>query len=168
MEDKKTVTNRRSMLKGAAVAAGAMSAPMIATADEVVVYTVRSSGAADESARLALPGAVTFCYHGLLDGRGESVPFGDLHVTRDVFDGHCRLIAETCDPLSLSDLQAVLAGERAMPPRPIVITFDDGFANTLENAAPVLSGAGFTSIQFIVADLIGSAYCIRFFNVSSQ
>ena len=28
-----------------------------ATADEVVVYTVRSSGAADESARLALPGA---------------------------------------------------------------------------------------------------------------
>jgi len=32
MTDKKTVTSRRGMLKGAAVAAGAMSVPMIATA----------------------------------------------------------------------------------------------------------------------------------------
>jgi len=37
MEDKKTVTNRRGMLKGAAVAAGAMSAPMIAKADTVTL-----------------------------------------------------------------------------------------------------------------------------------
>ena len=99
--------------------------------------------------RLAFPGAVTFCYHGLLDGRGESVPFGDLHVTRDVFDGHCRLIAETCDPLSLSDLQAVLAGERAMPPRPIVITFDDGYASVLELALPVLERYGLPAAVFV-------------------
>ena len=37
MEDKKTVTNRRGVLKGAAVAAGAMSAPMIAKADTVTL-----------------------------------------------------------------------------------------------------------------------------------
>jgi len=35
MEDKKTVTNRRGMLKGAAVAAGTISAPMIAKAETV-------------------------------------------------------------------------------------------------------------------------------------
>ena len=37
MEDKKNVTNRRGMLKGAAVAAGAISAPMIAKADTVTL-----------------------------------------------------------------------------------------------------------------------------------
>ncbi|MFM8863372.1 MAG: TRAP transporter substrate-binding protein [Limnohabitans sp.] len=35
MQDKKTATNRRGMLKGAAVAAGAISAPMIAKAETV-------------------------------------------------------------------------------------------------------------------------------------
>ena len=43
MEDKKTVTNRRSMLKGAAVAAGAMSAPMIATADTTTTLRFQST-----------------------------------------------------------------------------------------------------------------------------
>jgi len=43
MENKKTVTNRRSMLKGAAVAAGAMSAPMIATADTTTTLRFQST-----------------------------------------------------------------------------------------------------------------------------
>jgi peptidoglycan/xylan/chitin deacetylase (PgdA/CDA1 family) len=88
--------------------------------------------------RLTFPGVAALCYHGLLPGTGTSVPFAGLHITRDVFEGHCRLIAETCDPISLADLHAVLAGARPMPPRPVVITFDDGYASLLELALPVL------------------------------
>ena len=43
MQDKKTVTNRRSMLKGAAVAAGAVSAPMIATAQTTTTLRLQST-----------------------------------------------------------------------------------------------------------------------------
>ena len=43
MQDKKTVTNRRVMLKGAAVAAGAMSAPMIATAQTTTTLRFQSN-----------------------------------------------------------------------------------------------------------------------------
>ena len=43
MQDKKTVTNRRGMLKGAAVAAGAMSAPMIATAQTTTTLRFQST-----------------------------------------------------------------------------------------------------------------------------
>ena len=43
MEDKKTVTNRRGMLKGAAVAAGAISAPMIATAQTTTTLRLQST-----------------------------------------------------------------------------------------------------------------------------
>jgi TRAP-type mannitol/chloroaromatic compound transport system substrate-binding protein len=43
MEDKKTVTNRRSMLKGAAVAVGAVSAPMIATAQTSTTLRFQST-----------------------------------------------------------------------------------------------------------------------------
>ncbi len=43
MQDKKTVTNRRGMLKGAAVAAGAVSAPMIATAQTTTTLRLQST-----------------------------------------------------------------------------------------------------------------------------
>ena len=43
MEDKKNVTNRRGMLKGAAVAAGAVSAPMIATAQTTTTLRLQST-----------------------------------------------------------------------------------------------------------------------------
>ena len=43
MEDKKNVTNRRGMLKGAAVAAGAVSAPMIATAQTATTLRFQST-----------------------------------------------------------------------------------------------------------------------------
>ncbi len=43
MEKKKTVTNRRGMLKGAAVAAGAISAPMIATAQTTTTLRLQST-----------------------------------------------------------------------------------------------------------------------------
>ena len=43
MQDKKTVTNRRGMLKGAAVAAGAISAPMIATAQTTTTLRLQST-----------------------------------------------------------------------------------------------------------------------------
>ena len=43
MQEKKTVTNRRSMLKGAAVAAGAVSAPMIATAQTTTTLRLQST-----------------------------------------------------------------------------------------------------------------------------
>jgi peptidoglycan/xylan/chitin deacetylase (PgdA/CDA1 family) len=41
------------------------------------------------------------------------------------------------------------------PARKFVITFDDGYRNVAENAAPVLHRHGFTAIQFIVAARLG-------------
>lgn len=44
----------------------------------------------------------------------------------------------------------------ASPNKKVVISFDDGFRNVLENAAPVLRRHNFTGIQFIVHDLMGA------------
>lgn len=41
------------------------------------------------------------------------------------------------------------------PERRFVVTFDDGYLDTLQHAAPVLARHGFTAIQFLVADQIG-------------
>jgi peptidoglycan/xylan/chitin deacetylase (PgdA/CDA1 family) len=42
-----------------------------------------------------------------------------------------------------------------LPRKPVVITFDDGYENFLENALPVLSAQGFVSTVFLVANQLG-------------
>ena len=48
-----------------------------------------------------------------------------------------------------------LAAGTATPGRTVVLTFDDGFCNVLENTLPVLAAHGFQATQFLVADFLG-------------
>lgn len=58
--------------------------------------------------------------------------------------------------VDLDALHAAWRGERALPRRPVVITFDDGSRDCLEHAVPALLAHGFTATFFIVAGLVGS------------
>lgn len=42
-----------------------------------------------------------------------------------------------------------------LPERPLIITFDDGYRSTYDNAWPILRRAGFSATVFLVSDLIG-------------
>ena len=57
--------------------------------------------------------------------------------------------------VSLDALLAARAGGPALPHRAVVITFDDGFAEAVEHAAPVLQALGMTAVFFLVAGLMG-------------
>jgi len=48
-----------------------------------------------------------------------------------------------------------LRGDAELPPRPVVITFDDGFLDAATHAPPVLRRYGFSAIFYVVAGLIG-------------
>jgi peptidoglycan/xylan/chitin deacetylase (PgdA/CDA1 family) len=58
--------------------------------------------------------------------------------------------------IGLDQLLAHREGRLALPRRPIVITFDDGFQGCAEHAAPVLQAHGFTAMFFLVAGLVGA------------
>jgi peptidoglycan/xylan/chitin deacetylase (PgdA/CDA1 family) len=62
-----------------------------------------------------------------------------------------RLLAAGLQPATLSDLCA----EPATPRRRFVITFDDGYANVVSNALPVLHRYGVKAVQFLVAGKLG-------------
>jgi peptidoglycan/xylan/chitin deacetylase (PgdA/CDA1 family) len=57
--------------------------------------------------------------------------------------------------ISLDLLAGSRAGRAALPSRPVVITFDDGFRESVEHATPVLAKHGFTATYFVVAGLVG-------------
>ena len=84
-------------------------------------------------------------YHKVNDG-----PLAPLTVQVAQFDeqmSHLRELGYT-----VVDLDAVLAhyGTGApLPQRPVLITFDDGYRDNLENAAPVLERHGYPAVIFV-------------------
>jgi peptidoglycan/xylan/chitin deacetylase (PgdA/CDA1 family) len=92
----------------------------------------------------------------------ESPPFKELHVTQQTFEGHCRLLSESCNPISLDDLRAARAGVRALPPRPTLITFDDGYRGVLDCALPALERYHVPAVVFVCAGPVLSGSCFWF------
>jgi len=89
-------------------------------------------------ARIDFPGVAVLCFHDVVLGGGDRVPFDRLHVRVSTFEQQCRVIARHCAPISLSDFRAALFSGRQLPPRPVLMTFDDGYHGVLANALPVL------------------------------
>ena len=100
---------------------------------------------------LEFPGIAILCYHGVRANDRETAPFKELHVTQQTFEGHCRLLSDTCNPISLDDLRAARSGVRSLPPRPVLITFDDGYRGVLERALPVLERYHVPAVVFVCA-----------------
>ena len=88
-------------------------------------------------AQTTFPGVAVLGYHGV---RADDLPAGamafeNLHVRASTFDAHCRVIRECCDPITLDDWREAAAGAAALPPRPVLITFDDGYRSVLRGSA---------------------------------
>jgi peptidoglycan/xylan/chitin deacetylase (PgdA/CDA1 family) len=96
-------------------------------------------------------GPVVLLYHRV--ARASSDP-QLLCVTPEHFAEHTALIAESYEPVPLRDLVAALrAGEPS--PRAVAITFDDGYADNLCEAKPVLESSGVPATVFVVSGWIG-------------
>jgi peptidoglycan/xylan/chitin deacetylase (PgdA/CDA1 family) len=57
--------------------------------------------------------------------------------------------------VSLGELLDAWEGKGTLPPRPLVLTFDDAFRGVSEHAAPVLAELGFRATVFAVAGYVG-------------
>lgn len=71
-----------------------------------------------------------------------------IDATPDQFRRHVETLARAGTPIDLATVQAALAGA-ALPPNPILITFDDGYRSGVEIALPILRAAGVPATFFI-------------------
>jgi peptidoglycan/xylan/chitin deacetylase (PgdA/CDA1 family) len=91
-------------------------------------------------------------YHAI--GEVDLDPWG-LYVTRQNFAQHLEVLQKYAQPISLQKLaQAHQDGN--IPDRAISITFDDGYANNLLNAQPLLAQYDIPATVFTIAGGIGS------------
>jgi len=78
-----------------------------------------------------------------------------LTVTPAAFREHMRAISDADrTALTVGELAGALRGERVLPPRPVLVTFDDGFAD-VRPAVELLLSAGLAATVFVTSGWVG-------------
>jgi peptidoglycan/xylan/chitin deacetylase (PgdA/CDA1 family) len=98
------------------------------------------------------PRAVVLVYHRVAE---RSLDPWRLTVDPEIFAGQMETLARDWSPLSLAELVDGF-GRRRLPERAVAVTFDDGYADNLEVAAPILLEHGIPTTLFVAAKLIDS------------
>jgi peptidoglycan/xylan/chitin deacetylase (PgdA/CDA1 family) len=96
---------------------------------------------------------VVLCYHRVADVPSD--PWS-LAVPPERFAEHVRLLADGFEPLPLDRLVTLVA-ERRAPRGAVAVTFDDGYADNLLAAAPILERHGVPATVFAATEAIASS-----------
>ena len=77
-------------------------------------------------------------------------------MPRETFAAQMEYLARNnYNVIRLADLPDFLSGKRPLPPRAVVITFDDGHVSTYQHAYPILRKYGFPATFFLYTDFLG-------------
>lgn len=94
-------------------------------------------------------------YHSVGGNRERGDRFA---VSLPRFEAHMQLLRERArESLTVSGLVGLLSSRKPPPPRPVVITFDDGYADFAELALPVLERHGLASTLYVTTGEVGRA-----------
>ncbi len=72
-----------------------------------------------------------------------------LSATPDEFEQQMRYLSACCQVISIADLIQILEVGRPMPPRTVLITFDDAYTCFDEHAFPILQRYGLPATLFV-------------------
>ncbi|MCI0394116.1 MAG: polysaccharide deacetylase family protein [Chloroflexi bacterium] len=79
----------------------------------------------------------------------------DLSVTPENFRAQMAyLVTNGYSTIDLYDLSLAIVNKRELPPKPVIITMDDGYRDNYENAFPVLKEFGLKATFFIVTEFV--------------
>ena len=77
-------------------------------------------------------------------------------ISRQNFEMQMQFLREHMNPVSLSFLVKSLQNRTPIPPRSVVVTFDDGYADNYFNAYPILKKYGIPATIFLVTSYIST------------
>ena len=82
----------------------------------------------------------------------------DLTVPTANFEAEVKWLSQSgYTGISLSDIYLYSQSKFTMPKKPVVFTFDDGYADVFQNAVPILKKYGYTGSFAIITRKVGAA-----------
>jgi peptidoglycan/xylan/chitin deacetylase (PgdA/CDA1 family) len=110
-------------------------------------------------ARALIKSEITIlAYHRVLEHWDERQFEFDVELisaTAQDFSWQMAYVRDNYSPITFHQLIAHLDGEAPLPPRPILITFDDGFDDNYHHAFPILKNEGVPATFFLSTGYIG-------------
>lgn len=103
--------------------------------------------------RLTSTSAVVLIYHSVHqepDAFAHTIGAGIIHPA-PAFAGQMALLARCFSPVTLDEVLRFLAGRGSLPRRAVAVTFDDGFRDNCEVAAPILARYGIRATFYVTA-----------------
>lgn len=98
--------------------------------------------------------AAVLTYHGVLNGSTDYDYLNHNFIAAESFDAQMRYICRHYRPIALRELVAAYRDGRTPPARSVVVTFDDGFANNLTVALPILERLSVPFTVFVTTGLL--------------
>jgi peptidoglycan/xylan/chitin deacetylase (PgdA/CDA1 family) len=123
---------------GAATAGGSPGVPSVAASPKITKPVV------DQTAQV-----IIFCYHRLVD----KIRYPGTEITPAAFEAQMKELKDHgITVISMQDLLAWKRGEKNIPPRSAIITFDDGWKSQYEVAWPIMKKYGYPFTMFIYTE----------------
>lgn len=107
--------------------------------------------------RLIGPSVVILRYHSIQHDRQLSATTigSDITHAASEFERQMALVAECFTPLTMDDVLRFVSGQDAGMRRGVAITFDDGFRDNYEVAAPILKRYGLRAAFYVTVGTVG-------------
>lgn len=99
-------------------------------------------------------GALILAYHRIADVEHD---LRKMCVTPDHFEEHLQALKKHANPISLSTLVQGLKQE-TVPTKSVVVTFDDGYADNLNQAKPLLEKYEIPATVFVTSGYLGQEF----------
>jgi peptidoglycan/xylan/chitin deacetylase (PgdA/CDA1 family) len=100
-------------------------------------------------------GAAILMYHSVMeDPLCEDDLLGGIVHSRSVFREQMHLLASRYHPVSLDQVTRFVRGDGELPDRAVVVTFDDGYADNCEIAAPMLNEIGIPATFYVTVECV--------------
>jgi peptidoglycan/xylan/chitin deacetylase (PgdA/CDA1 family) len=89
-------------------------------------------------------------------------PFSIERTTPEAFRGQMAHLARNFSVMPLGEIAGRLRSGKALPPRAVAITFDDGYADNYTEAFPILRALGLPATVFLTTGCIGTGESLWF------
>ena len=100
---------------------------------------------------------LTYHYIRVNPDRNDRLGFA-LSVTPGDFAAQMEWLAQSgYQPITTEDLFAYLARVQGLPSKPVILTFDDGYADFYTTALPILRSHDFRAVAYVVSGFVGTS-----------
>jgi peptidoglycan/xylan/chitin deacetylase (PgdA/CDA1 family) len=112
--------------------------------------TLVGTGALHLLSRMRRPGIAILMYHSVMDNpEPHASTLGGIVHPRKIFREQMEVLAREYHPVSLDDVLHFLEGKSRLPAKAVVMTFDDGYSDNAEVAAPILNQLGIPATFYL-------------------